>query len=103
MVSWSKDPASYHTSLCGLTQESSKGDDRRHAGAVEEEEGGQTLKADGIRVVRKVVRSLSLDVQDEPTKYPMVKQGFNQRITNYSLRIYLLILFNKIHKKEETY
>ncbi len=71
-----KDVVSYHASLCGLAQESSKGDDGWHAGAVEEEEGGQTLQTEGVCVVGKVVRSLSLDVQDEPAKYPEVKQGF---------------------------
>lgn len=54
----------YHASLGGLAQESSKGDDGGHAGAVKEEEGGQTLQTNGICVVGKIVRSLSLDVQD---------------------------------------
>jgi len=56
--------AAYHASLRGLTQESAEGDDRRHAGAVEEEERGQTLQADGIREVGDVVRGLSLDVHE---------------------------------------
>lgn len=71
-----KDAVSYHPSLRGLAQKSSKGNDRRHAGAVKEEEGGQTLKADGVCVVGKVVRSLSLDVQDEPPKQPAVETQF---------------------------
>lgn len=63
----------YHSPICGFTQQPTKGDDRRHAGAVEEEEGGQTLQTDGVGVVGKVMRSLSLDVQDEPSKEPAVK------------------------------
>lgn len=43
---------SYNASLCGLPQQSSECDDRRHAGTVEEEERSHTLQADGIRVVR---------------------------------------------------
>lgn len=65
--------ASYHTPLCGLAQQSPEGDDGRHAGAVEEEEGGQTLQTDGVCVVGNVVGSLSFDVQDEPSKYPVVE------------------------------
>lgn len=63
----------HHTALRGFTQQPPEGDDGGHAGAVEEQEGGQTLQADGVRVVRQVVRSLSLDVQDEPSKEPTIK------------------------------
>lgn len=68
-----KTAASYHAALCGLAQEPSEGDDRWHAGAVEEEEGGQTLQTEGVRVVGQVVRSLPLDVEEEPAKYPVVE------------------------------
>lgn len=63
----------HHSALRGFTQQPPKGDDGGHAGAVEEEEGGQTLQADGVGVVRQVVRGLPLDVQDEPSKEPTVK------------------------------
>lgn len=70
-----RDVASHHTSLRGFAQQPPEGDDGRHAGAVQEEEGGQTLQTDGICVVGKIARSLSLDVQDQPAKYPVEKQG----------------------------
>lgn len=35
--------SSYYASFSGLAQQSPKGDHRRHAGTVQEEEGGQTL------------------------------------------------------------
>lgn len=60
----------YHSALCGFTQEPTKSDDRWHAGTVEEQERCQTLQTDGIGVVGKVMRSLSLDVQNEPSKEP---------------------------------
>lgn len=62
---------SHHAPFGGLAQQSSEGDDGRHAGAVQEEEGGQTLKADGVGVVGQVVGGLALDVQDEAAKYPV--------------------------------
>lgn len=57
-----KGNGAYNTALGGLAQESSKGDDGGHACAVEEEEGGQTLQTNGIGIVGKVVRSLSLHI-----------------------------------------
>ncbi|TNN51005.1 hypothetical protein EYF80_038807 [Liparis tanakae] len=61
-------------------EESSEGDDRRHAGAVEEEERGQTLQADGIREVGDVIYSVGTangrqgdededEDEDEPTRH----------------------------------
>lgn len=63
------DVASHHAALGGLAQQSPEGDDGRHACAVEEEEGGQTLQADGVGVVGKIVGGFPLDVQDEAAKY----------------------------------
>lgn len=61
---------SYYASLCGLPQQPSEGDDRGHAGAVEEEEGGQTLQAQCVCVVRQVVGGLALDVHEEAAEDP---------------------------------
>lgn len=61
---------SYYASLGGFPQQSSEGDDRRHAGTVEEKEGGKTLQAQSVRVVRQVVGRLALDVHEEPSKEP---------------------------------
>ena len=60
----------HHAALGGLTQQPAEGDDGRHAGAVEEEEGGQALEAQGVRVVRQVVRRLALDVVEEAAHEP---------------------------------
>lgn len=78
----SKDVASYHTSFRGLAQESSKGDDRRHAGAVEEEERGQTLQADGVCEVGQVVGGLSLDVHEEAPEEPEEGISWNSGLHN---------------------
>lgn len=61
---------SYDASLCRLPQQSSKGDDRWHAGTVEEEERGHTLEAETVLEVTQIERSLSFDVQYEATKQP---------------------------------
>lgn len=60
----------YDASLCRLPQQSSKGDDRRHAGTVEEEEGGHTLEAHTVLEVTQIERSFPLDVQYQTTKQP---------------------------------
>ncbi len=59
---------SYDASLCRLAQQSSKGDDRWHAGTVEEEEGGHTLEAHAVLKVTHIDRSFPLDVQYQTTK-----------------------------------
>lgn len=61
---------SYDASLCGLPQQPSEGDHRRHAGAVEEEEGGHALEAHPVLKVAQVERSFPLDVLDQPSKQP---------------------------------
>lgn len=60
----------YDAALGRLAQQSAEGDDGRHAGAVEEEERGHTLKATGVCVVRQVVGKLPLDVQKQSTEPP---------------------------------
>lgn len=60
--------SSYNTSFCRLPQQSPKGDDRRHAGTVEEEEGGHTLEAETILKITPIEWSFPLDVQDQTTK-----------------------------------
>ena len=62
--------ATHHAALGGLAQQPAEGDDGGHAGAVQEEEGGQTLEAERVRVVRQVVRRLALDVVDEAAHEP---------------------------------
>lgn len=62
--------SSYDASLCGLPQQPSKGDNRRHAGTVEEEEGGHALEAHSILKVTQVERSFPLDVLYQPPKQP---------------------------------
>ncbi len=42
---------SYYVSFGGFSQQTSERDDGRHAGAVQEEDGGQTLQVDGVRDV----------------------------------------------------
>lgn len=54
---------SYNASLCRLPQQSSKGDNRRHAGTVEEEEGGHALQAHAVFEVTQIVGSFPFDVQ----------------------------------------
>ncbi len=61
---------SYDASLCRLPQQSSKGDDRRHAGTVEEEEGGYALEAHAVLKVTQIERSFPLDVQNQTTEQP---------------------------------
>lgn len=45
----------YDAALRRLAQQSAEGDDGGHAGTVEEEERGHTLKAAGVSVVRQVM------------------------------------------------
>lgn len=61
---------SYDASLCRLPQQSSKGDDRRHAGTVEEEKGGHTLEAHAVLKVTQIERSFPLDVQYQTAEQP---------------------------------
>lgn len=60
----------YYAALRRLAQQSAEGDDGGHAGAVEEEERGHTLKTTGVSVVRQVVGKLPLDVQKKSTEPP---------------------------------
>lgn len=65
---------SYNSSFCGLPQQPPEGDDRRHAGTVEEEEGGHTLQAEAVFKVAQIERNFSLNVQDETPKQPEHRQ-----------------------------
>lgn len=60
----------YYAALRRLAQQPAEGDDGGHAGTVEEEEGGHTLKAAGVSVVRQVVGQLPLDVQKQASEPP---------------------------------
>ena len=60
----------HDAALCGLAQQASEGDDGGHARAVEEEQGGQALEAEGIAVVRQVVGRLPLHVQQQTPEQP---------------------------------
>ena len=66
---------SYNASLRSLPQQASEGDDWGHAGAVEEEEGGNTLKTQPIFVVTQIERSLPLNVQDQTPKQSTQERG----------------------------
>lgn len=59
---------SHYAALCGLSQQASESDDRRHAGAVQEEERCQTLQTYGISVVRQIVWSLALYIPKKASK-----------------------------------
>lgn len=85
--------ASHHSPLRCLAQQSSEGDDRRHAGAVQEEEGGQTLQTDGVCVVGQIVRSLSLDVEDHPTKDPVEEESTSLVNMETSTTLYHQVFF----------
>ncbi len=61
---------SYYASLCGFSQQSSEGDNRGHAGAVQEQERGQTLQAERICEIWQEVWSLPLHIQKQSTKKP---------------------------------
>lgn len=52
----------YNPSLCCLSEQPPKGDDRRHTGTVEEEERGHTLQAQTIFIVTQIERCLPFDV-----------------------------------------
>lgn len=60
----------YYSTLCGLPKQASESDHRRHAGTIEEQEGGQTLQADGIGVVRHVVPNFAFYIADKASKTP---------------------------------
>lgn len=68
---------SYYASLGSLPQQPSEGDNRGHAGTVEEEEGGHTLETEAIFIVTQIVRKLPLDVQDQTTEQPDRGTGRN--------------------------
>ena len=61
---------SYDASLCRLPQQSSKGDDWRHAGTVQEEEGGHALETQAVLKVTQIERGFPLDVQYQTTEQP---------------------------------
>lgn len=98
--------ASHHSPLRCFAQQSSEGDDRRHAGAVQEEEGGQTLQTDGVRVVGQIVRSLSLDVQDQPAKDPVEEEStsspVNMETSTATLYHQVFFMWRLKHEKRDT-
>lgn len=52
----------HYVAFCCLPKQPSERDDRGHAGAVEEEDGGQTLQAEGVLDVTPVEGYLPLDI-----------------------------------------
>lgn len=66
---------SYNASLCRLPQQSSKGDNGRHAGTVEEEEGGHALEAHAIFKITQVERSFPPNIHYETSKQPSAQQN----------------------------
>lgn len=74
-----------YVAFCRLAKQPSKCDDRGHAGAVEEQDGGQTLQTEGVSDVAPVKRQLPLDVQDQTSTYPGTGQvclDFQERVHN---------------------
>lgn len=61
---------SYNASLGRLPQQSSKGDDGRHAGTVQKEEGRHTLQTQAVPEVAQVEWNLPFNVQYQTTKQP---------------------------------
>lgn len=64
---------SYNTPLCGLPEEPPEGDDWRHAGAVQEEEGRHALEAQAVFKITQIERSFPLDVLYQTAKQPEAK------------------------------
>lgn len=60
----------HYVSLGGLAQQSSEGDDRGHAGAVEEQDGSQTLQVKRVPNVAPVERGLPLYIHHQASKDP---------------------------------
>lgn len=65
----------HHVAFGRLPQQSPKGDDRGHAGTVEEEEGRQALQAESIAKVARVPQGSALHVPDEPSTEPRGKNN----------------------------
>lgn len=65
----------HDVALRSLSQQPPKCDDRRHAGTVEEEDGGQTLQAQRVPDVAPVERHLPLNIHDQTSKYPKGQKG----------------------------
>lgn len=66
---------SYNASFCCLSQQSSKGDYRWHAGTVEEQERCHTLEAQTVLKITEIEGSLPFDVQDQATEQPEERGG----------------------------
>lgn len=62
---------SYYAPFGGLPEQTSEGDDGRHAGAVQEEDGGQALQAHGVSDVAPVERRLPPNVVHQTAKNPV--------------------------------
>lgn len=66
----SRQSSSYYVSFGGFSQQPSERDDGRHAGAVEEEDGRQTLQADRVPDVTPQEGRLPPDVVHQTTEDP---------------------------------
>lgn len=73
---------SYNASLCRLPQQSSKGDNGRHAGTVKEEEGGHALEAHAIFKITQVERSFPPNIHYETSKQPNLSAQQNNDMIN---------------------
>ena len=62
--------AAYDVSFGGFSQQTSERDDGGHAGAVEEEDGRQTLETDCVSDVAPHERSFPPDVVHQTTEDP---------------------------------
>lgn len=84
----------YYVALGCLPQQTSKRDDRRHAGAVEEQDGSETLQTERVPQVTQVERELPLHIKDQPSKNPGKARLFLEFHCFYSeIRIVFLLEF----------
>lgn len=63
-------PHTHYVAISRLPQQPPEGDDRGHAGAVEEEEGCQALQTQRIPKVAPEPRRFPLHIQDQTSKEP---------------------------------
>ena len=77
----------HNAPIGGLSEQSSEGDDRGHAGAVEEQEGGDTLQINAVSIVTQVERNLPLDVQNQTSKQPNQEERQGSCMTAESSRV----------------
>lgn len=58
----------HYVAFCCLPKQTPECDDRRHARAVEEKDGGETLQAERVPDVAPVKGCFPLDIQDQASE-----------------------------------